>query len=639
MKTCNPGRMLEVHLGTGDVRRHSVESSVLREYLGGRGIGVRYLWDLVGTDTDALDAGNALLVIPGALTGTSAPCSGRTTILAKGPATGHYLKVNVGGHLGISLKLAGIDALALTGRSSEPKVVVIQSGQARLESGAGVWGLGVRAATDALRQEYGQDAEVTCIGPAGEKLVRFASIMTSVYNAGARGGIGAVMGSKRLKAIVVLPERGRLEVAAPDQYEAAVQRARDVLYSDSVAPDLHAFGTARDIDLLNELRLLPTKNFQRSHLSEGAFELSGRAWPERGYLKRIVGCGGCIYCCHRFTSVDVGPYAGTYSGGPEYETVAAFGSGCGITDIEPVLAANALCNDLGLDTISAGNVIQWAMESFERGVLTREDVDNMDLRFGSADAMLHLLRAIASRQGIGDVLAEGVARAALEIGGGSDAWAVQARGLEQSNVEVRGAFAYSLAFAVNPRGPDHLHSECLAEFGGTREAIELVARLTGDESNAVPNIENERATLLRWHEDIYAVSDALGLCAFATTAAYSLPVELICDLVAGGTGIALSPDELMRLGQRIVTLERSFNLREGLRPEDDDRLPRRMMETIPPDVPDGEPMASTRLRRMLREYYQLHGWNQETGRPTPASLDRLNLGFALDVSQQSRGVR
>ncbi len=247
-----------------------------------------------------------------------------------------------------------------------------------------------------------------------------------------------------------------------------------------------------------------------------------------------MGCGGCIYSCHRFTRIDKGKYAGTYSGGPEYETVASFGSGCGLLDPEPVFVANALCNDLGLDTISTGGVIQWAMESVQRGVLTREDCDGIDLRFGNGDAVIEMVKKIGYRQGFGDLLASGVAHAAEQIGQGSERWAVQARGLEQSRVETRGAYSYALAFAVNPRGPDHLHSECLAEFGGTREGIALVKRITGDEKYAVPDTEDKRAEIVRWHEDIYAVSDAVGLCAFTTTAAYSLQEELIAELIENG---------------------------------------------------------------------------------------------------------
>ena len=633
------GRFLIVDLGARSVREHRFEPQEVRSLLGARGLGAKLLWDLLPAGTDPLDPANPLIFAPGVLTGTSAPCSGRTTVLAKGPATGHYLKVNVGGHLGIAMKMAGVDGMAVCGASEDPVVIALDRDGVRFESADDVWGQGIHATTERLEQRFGRGCEVACIGPAGERLVRFAAIMTGYHNAAARGGIGAVMGSKKLKALVVDPRGGSVRVADPDAYITAAQRARDLLYADSVAPDLHKFGTARDIDLLNEIRCLPSYNFQHSRLDLDATKISGRSWPELGYLKRIVGCGGCIYSCHRFTSVDEGPYAGVRSGGPEYETVAAFGSGCGLNDPEPVFAANAICNDMGMDTISTGSVIQWAMECVQRGVLSVDQLDGIDLRFGNGPAMVEMVGKIGRREGVGDLLAEGVAVASERVGQGSDAWAVQARGLEQSNVETRGAYGYALAFSVNPRGPDHLHTECLAEFGGTQEGIELVKKLTGDEKLAVPDKEVGRAEIVRWHEDIYAVTDSLGLCAFATTAAYSLSAELLADLARAATGMDVVADDLWNAGRRTLNLERCFNLREGMRPEIDDRLPRRIMEERQEDLTGtGEPIDSERLARMQAEYYALHGWTSK-GYPTVDGLTELGLGFIpsrLPAEVQSR---
>jgi len=629
--TSYPGRWLVVDLSRGSWEWITVPREEIALFLGGRGLGALELWRRVPKGADPFGDENVLIFAPGTLTGTDAPCSGRTTVLAKGPATGYYLKVSVGGHLGISLKLAGVDGLIFVGRAPEPRYLYLTPGTVRLEDARDLWGRTVRECTRVLKDRHGAEAEVACIGPAGEKLVRFASIMTSVYNAAARGGIGAVMGAKNLKAVVVDPRGGRLGVADPPTFRKLVRKAREALYNDSLAYDLHRFGTARDVDLLNELKLLPAYNFQRSHLPGEMRELSGRSWPELGYLKRIVGCGGCIYCCHRFTRVDEGPYAGVYSGGPEYETVAALGSGCGVTEIEPVLAANELCNDLGLDTISTGIVIQWAMECYQRGLLSREDCDGLELAFGNGDAVVELVRKIGHREGIGDLLAEGIARAAEKVGRGSERWAMQVRGLEHSGVETRGAYSYALAFAVNPRGPDHLHTECLAEFGGTKEAVEVVEKITGDRRYAVPDTVEKRAEIVRWHEDIYAVSDALGLCAFSTTAAYGIDEELAAGLFRAATGIPMGPEEIMRAGRRIVTLERCFNLREGLDPREEDRLPWRIMHERQNDLLSSDPVITPeKLRTMLREYYRLHGWDERSGVPLPETLDMLGLSFVKE---------
>ena len=304
MNTSYTGRWLVINLTSGEIIEEKVTPEVIKVFLGGRGMGAKQLWDRIPVDTDPLGESNVLIFAPGVLSGTSAPCSGRTTLLAKGPSTGHYLKTNVGGHLGISLKMAGTDGLVFTGQAAQPVYFVVTRGRCRLEPARKLWGQGVRATTQALKEQYGQGAEIACIGPAGERQVLFASVMTSMYNAAARGGIGAVMGSKNLKAVVIDPADGRVDVTDPTGFVHAVQQARDALYNDSVAHDLHKFGTARDVDVLNELHLLPAFNFQRSQLSGEIRSLSGRTWSELGYLRRIVGCGACIYSCHRFTGIE-----------------------------------------------------------------------------------------------------------------------------------------------------------------------------------------------------------------------------------------------------------------------------------------------------------------------------------------------
>lgn len=618
--------VMYVDLSSREVWREDLFRNDLAEYLGGRGVAAKLLWDHVGPETDPLEEDNLLVFAPGSLTGTHAPNSGRMTISAKGPATNLYLKSNVGGAFGTSLKMTGNDYLAVRGVADKPVYIHIDNEEVTIKDASELWGKGVRETTRRLEGDYGEETQVACIGPAGENLVDFAAVMVSYYNAAARGGIGAVMGSKKLKAVVADRGNGRVELDSPEEYGRVVEESREALVEDSINPDLHKYGTARDVDMLNELNILPSYNFQRGHV-EDAEGLSGRSWPESGHLKSAVGCSSCIYSCHRHTEVDEGKYEGSYSGGPEYETVASLGSGCGITDNEAVFRANELCNDLGLDTISTGVVIQWAMETYERGLIDEEFTDGIRLEFGNDDALVTIIERIAHREGVGDLLAQGAKIASEEVGGGSDEWAVQSRGLEQSGVETRGAYSYALAFAVNPRGPDHLHTECLAEFGGTPEAVDTVKKITGDEKYATPTTTEKRAEIVRWHEDIYAVTDALGLCAFTTTAAYGIDEEKVARMFEFKTGIETSPEEIMRAGKRIVTLERGFNVREGLSRKDD-LLPRRMMEENAGDLEGEEPRISReKLNDMLDRYYELHGWDLESGRPTEETLEGLNLGF------------
>jgi len=496
-----------------------------------------------------------------------------------------------------------------------------------------VWGKSIFSTNKILHDNINEDIAVASIGPAGENLVKFACIMSSYYSAFGRGGAGAVMGSKKLKAVVIAGGKGRVRIAQPVRFKQTVEEAREAIYRDSKAERLYRYGTAGSIARMNQARLLPSYNFQRSHIDEIA-DLDSQSWEEKGYLRGRIGCTSCILSCHRFTSVATGSHAIKYSGGPEYEAISALGTGCGVNDFSAVHEANAICNDMGLDTISTGAVIQWAMETFQKGLLGKEAVDGIDMRFGSKAAITTLPRLIAMREGIGDLLAEGTKVAAQEIGGESWKWAVQARGLEQSRVETRGAYAYALSFAVNPRGPDHLHSECLAEFGATPEAQELIERITGSKKYAMPNMTEKRAEIVRWHEDIFAVSDSLGLCAFTTTSTYGLDESICARLFRYATGVDIGAPEIMLVGRRIVTLERCYNLTEGMRGLLD-QLPWRIMNERQRDLfPDRAIVSGDMLQSMLTEYYKLHGWDSN-GIPTKLALAQLGLLPLVEVRDET----
>jgi len=331
--------------------------------------------------------------------------------------------------------------------------------------------------------------------------------------------------------------------------------------------------------------------------------------------------------CHRYTRVDAGQYSGAYSGGPEYETLAAFGAGCGIDDIDALIKINELCNIYGLDTISTGSVIQWVMECYERNVLTKDDLNGMEARWGNVDFVLDAIEKITYRKGIGDLLAEGLKVAAEKIGKDSWKWAIQVRGLEQSRVDTRSAKAYALAFAVNPRGPDHLHAQPMAEFGAYKESRELIKALFGDEKYANPYITDKKPELVRWHEDIFAITDSLGLCSFSTTTSYIILAEELPEIFTAITGIKINYTEMMLAGRRIINVERAYNLREGHRGREDDKLPWRLMhEPVPSGPAKGLKNSPEELSKMLKEYYRLHEWDEETGYPKKETLERLGLG-------------
>jgi len=616
-----------------DLSAQKTETTVLpveetARFLGGRGIAAALLARTLanGKRFDPLSPEAPILFSMGTLSGTNVPMSGRSNITFVSPATGLYCKTNVGGHFGLAARLNGIDVLEIRGAAEKPVVLWCDGGCVEIRPAEHLWGKGVRETTRSLQDELGEDATIACIGPAGENLVKFASVMSSVYNAAARGGGGAVMGSKRLKAIAIARPAGRvLRPADPGALRTACNEMREALYEDSMADSYYTYGTAASVDQMNETHTLPSYNFQRGSVEE-IEQLTSQYWNRSGLLKGRIGCASCIYSCHRFIRIDDGPFRGACSGGPEYETVSALGTGTGIASIGALQKANELCNDLGLDTISAGGVIQWAMECAERGVLSPQELEGIDLRFGSEEAVTKLPEWIAHRVGIGDLLAEGTLRASQRVGGDSWKWAVQTRGLEQSRVETRGALGYALAFAMNPRGPDHLHTECIAEFGMTPEMRSLIAEITGDEKYARPDVVEKRPEIVRWHEDIYAVSDALGLCAFTSTAAYGASPERCARLFEAMTGIPITAEGIMHAGRRIVTLERLINLRLGWREDSSAYAPWRLMNERQESLDLDEPILDeARMGGMVREYYRLHGWDEKTGQPLVTALEELEL--------------
>jgi aldehyde:ferredoxin oxidoreductase len=610
-----------------------------RKFLGARGINAKLLFDLAQRPgIDPFDPDNPLIFGVGPMAGTNAPTSGRSTVTFISPATNMYGKSNAGGHWGGELKYAGYDHIIIQGVSKMPVYLWIHNEEAKLMEASHVWGKTVLETDTIIKKELqDDDVRIACIGPAGENRVRFASIMNSVYNAMGRGGAGAVMGSKNLKAIAIRGTR-EVEVANPERLHDLTLRVIESLGADSGAQSLHEYGTSGLVEGVNENHTFPALNFKTGH-SQNVVPISGQYLVEGGYLKRRVACFGCSIGCHRYSRVDDGPYKGIESGGPEYETFGALGAGCGIYNTGAVIAADDLCNRLGMDTISAGGTVQWAMESYERGVLSKTDTDGVDLRFGNDAALMQVLEDIAYRRTkLGNILAEGAHRASRAVGKDSWKWAItNSKGLEQSRVETRAAKGYALAFAVNPRGPDHLHTEVIAEFGTTPEAVSLIERITGDKNMASSYKTEYRAEIVRWHEDIYAVTDALGLCAFSTTLAYALNEFNIAEMFTALTGMDTSAEQLMQAGRRIVTLERLFNTRDGADRRLDDLPYRLMNEPVPSGPPKGFRNSKEELDKMLDRYYELHGWEIRTGIPRKATLE--NLGLEAEARQVEEWVR
>lgn len=621
------GKILHVDLSNKKVWKEELSQELINNYIGARGINARLLWDNVNQNTDPLGPENVLVFGAGVLSGTHAPCSGRLSVAFKSPATNAYFKANGGGYVANELKFAGYDHIVIYGASEKPVYLWINDDNVEILDASHLWGLTVTETDKKLKEDLNLERLETLItGPAGEKKVKYASIMSSWGSALGRGGGGAVMGSKNLKAIAVCGNK-YLSVYDPEKFNEQALKARNDLKEDELAQAFGALGTAAFVEGVNESGALPSHNFTKARV-EGIEKFSGNALVSKGYLKGRSGCASCAIHCHRHCNITKGPYSGTHTLGPEYETISSFGNGPGVDDIEIIIKASQMCNNYGLDVISTGSAIQWAIESVVRGVMSKEDVDGLDLKWGAGELVLELIHKIAYREGVGDLLAEGTKIASERVGKDSYKWAIQARGLEQSRCETRSSMAYALAFCVNSRGPDHLHTECIAEFGMYPKAIELIKRITGDEKYANPTLKEKRAEIVRWHEDNYALADCLGFCAFVNTAANAVLEEAMTDMYCAATGNKITTEEALQAGRRIITLERAFNIREGMSRKDD-KLPYRIM-----NEPLGESEICTNsadiLNEMLDKYYELHEWNVATGCPTRATLEKLKLTDIAD---------
>ena len=588
------GKLLEVDLGSGAVRSRPLDVDMARLFLGGRGLGARLLWDLVGREVEPLSPDNALIFCTGPLTATGFQTSNRFSVSTKSPLTGTVLDANSGGFWGMPFKRTGYDALIVRGRAESPVYLEVTPAGATLHDASHLWGKTVSQTTEALGQ--GPRRNVLCIGPAGENLVRFAAIMNDGTRSLGRGGPGAVMGSKNLKAIVVegeekpgFADRERFRFI---RYEVTKHLTASPLTSQA----LPRFGTAVVMNIVNAIGALPTRNFQQARF-EGAEEISGEALTDSLLVKKTA-CWACPIACTRVTRTSR-----QEGEGPEYESLWALGAACGIADLEAIAEANYLCNDLGLDTISTGATIACAMELSERGITEG------DLRFGHAELLNDTIRAIACRQGLGGELAEGSRRFAERHGAAG--YSMTVKGLEMPAYDPRGMQGQGLLYATSNRGACHMRGNMLGpEVLGLPKLIDRF-QVRG------------KAGMVILHQNSAAAVDSLVVCKFTSMA---VAEEYYARALTSVSGIPYSTGDLIRAGERIWNLERLYNLREGFT-RADDTLPRRLLEEPAPGGPS-EGWVS-HLPEMLDEYYRFRGWDAQ-GVPSRHKLQELEL---LDLAR------
>ncbi|MCX7850241.1 aldehyde ferredoxin oxidoreductase family protein [Thermus sp.] len=611
------GRLLSVDLSTGAIRTEEIPERTLRLFLGGWGLAAKLAWDRIPKGADPLGPENVVAMAPGLLTGTGIPTASKTAFSFRSPLTGTIGRSMAGAWAGVALRRAGFDALVIQGRSAEPVVLVLEDGKARLDPARDLWGLDTRATRKALLARYGEGVRTAVIGPAGERLSWIATIECDGRQAG-RGGGGAVLGSKNLKAIVV-KGAGEVPMAHPERIKELIRHWNAVIREHPVTEADMKYGSGEFLDWMNRVSgTFPSRNWQWGYFKsayaraqEGKIELDPYYWAPK-YSKRNVACPFCTKPCGQLFVVEGGKYGPIEVDGPEYETLYSLGGAPEIAEIEAVAKANEICDLLGIDTISAGVTVAWAMEAVERGYLKPADLDGIDLRFGNAEAMLKVLERMGRREGkAGELLADGARAAAKRLGKGEE-FAIHIKGMELPAYDIRGSKGVALAFAVAFRGGDHLTAGVYGtEYGGAWWKFEAVDRrsLRG------------KGFQVKIHEDLMALYDVLGICKFSRHIFF---LEALPDMVAAQTGLELTAAELLTVGERVYNLARAFNVREGFSRKDD-HLPHRVMaEPIPEGPSAGDRVPYEELQKLLDDYYEARGWSRD-GVPLKARLVALDL--------------
>ena len=600
------GKLLEIDLTQGKTKDLPISDEMVEKYLGGRGLGARLLSDILPPNTDPLSPENVLIFLTGPLTGTAAPGSSKFVVITKSPLTHGWCDSYSSGRLTVELKKVGYDGMVVRGKSNHPCYLKIDDGGVEIREAGLIWGRDSFETERILKEAEGNpSAGVTSIGPAGENLCKFACINSDLYRQAGRGGVGAVMGSKNLKAILIkgtgvvkTHDRGKI-IGLNKEY---ARRSRKSKMSQSRMK----YGTPLTLNFTHTGGILPTKNFQF-----GTWEKALDRIDAEGVQRKVVSHKACVFCftpCSLMTRVTHGKYRGSTVEGPEYETLSMLGSNLLINSLPGIIQANILCDKLGLDTISTGNVIGFTMECFERELISPTETEGLEIRFGDSEASLAAIEMISTRKGFGDILAEGVRRAAEHIGGGSERFAMHVKGMEFPGYEPRGAFGSGLSYAVSPRGACH------------RRAWPPAKEILG---NYPPYTVEGKGEMIKESYDVRCILHSLLVCDMPGSQ-IPIPLEGYSQYFQAATGKSLSVEDFRTIADRVETLIRMFNLREGFTRKDDTLPYRTLFEPLPDGPAKGQCIGEENLNRMLDEYYETRGWDS-SGVPTQETLKKYQL--------------
>ena len=610
------GQVLRINLTDQTAKTEPLPVELAQDYMGGTGFCLKYLYDEVPGKTDALSAANKLIFAPGPLSGTNVPCASRMAVVAKSPLTGAVGMALTGGYFPVELKFAGYDVMIIEGKAEKPIYIYINDGDVKFRSAESLWGMQTTDTQQTIKNDlHDQNIRVACIGPAGENQIAIASIINEMRAIG-RKGLGAVMGSKNLKAIAVRGSK-KVEIADKEALKAArkfftsAMKESEVLY-----PAFSKLGTPMVVDATSAMGIFPSRNYSTT----GAINMAEKIGVDV-QVTRNVGKNPCYNCpvgCSQLKLAHDAPYKGILAEGPEFETMYSYGGTTGVENIDAIIAADRLADELGFDTISSGVTIGFAMELFEKGIITEADTGGLALNFGNHEAMNQLLTQMAYRDGFGDVLADGVKAAAARIGKGTEKYAMHVKGLELPGYDVRGAKAHGLGYATSYTGADHCRGYAFQEIFGIPIPYE-VDRFAAE----------GKGKLTKWNQDIrMATCDCPTMCAFLLDMAVpAIAAQNTAALLTAVTGLTFTEEDVFQIGERVNNLAQAFNVREGFSRKDDTLPERLMTEPLPGGASKGNFISPADLKIMLDEYYAVRGWDVATGKPGKEKLAELKLNF------------
>lgn len=615
------GKILRVNLTTSTITEEFPDDETLRKYLGGAGLATKILFDETEPGIDPLGPENKLIFMTGPLTGTQSPSTGRYSVVTKAPLTNGWGQANSAGFWGRDFKRSGFDGIIFEGKAQKPVYLLTENGKAELLDAEELWGKNTSETTRLLKEKHGEKFNVACIGIAGENLVKYAAIMNdcdeeNYGRAAGRCGVGAVMGSKNLKAIA---SRGTMTIPIADEeaYRVEAKQRFDWVNQSILKMTLEVYGTATMVDLVSVKGGIPTRNWQTG-VFENAEKINGTAINDSILVKRKP-CFACPIHCGRIVEIKSGPFK-SKGEGPEYESLSSFGTMCGVDDLEAITRAHFLCNEYGLDTISAGNTVGFAMECYQRGILKPKDVDGLDFSWGNAQLIVDIVHKIGKREGIGDLLAEGTKRMSEKLGQGSERFAMQVKGLELPGYDSRAAKITGLAYATANRGGDHITAYIEGPAFLAMPFMIVEEADIGDPLKEIP----ETTQIVKNFEDAFGIFDAIGGCKFMGMV---LTAEDWAGLMGTLMGLDYTAEEFRRTGERIYNLERAYIIREGFTREDDTLPPRMLEDPLPEGPAKGQVMN---LDILLDAYYNYRGWDEQ-GRPTKEKLEELGLNWLIDI--------